>query len=762
MDLEYRILGPLEVRRNGVLLDLGGAKQRTLLAALLLRANHTVSTDQLIDELWDTTPPRAARDTVHAYVRRLHRTLRGSQSGATGRLLHGDAYGYRLSIDQDQLDLHRFDRLVAQARQSLLDGRPAAAHRRLRDALELWRGSPLTDIASDSLRTTVAARLAENRLAAVEDRIDAELALGRHAGLIGELEELARTYPTRERFRGQLMLALYRTGRRVDALDVYRRTRHLLTKEYGCDPGPELKQLERAMLANDPVLDTQSGCDRGWSQSNQEPQCTPCQLPPDIGDFTGRAEVVSRLSEVLGCSSRQKPTAVPVVAIAGLAGIGKSTLAVHAAHQLVDRYPDGQLYANLRGGESGNSSSANVLAQFLRGLGVEDENIPHSLAERGQLFRTILAGRRVLVVLDDAAEESQVRPLLPGDAGCGAIITSRRRLAGLEAVYWEHLPVFTENEALELLRRVVGIRRVDEEHSVARTIASLCGYHPLALRISGARLAAKKHWPLHRLAGKLGVRGGRLDELKIGDLDLRASFESSYGELTEYERKTLCTLSASGTPDLPNWAAAAMLGVSCVEAEDLLERLTEVQLLDVVAEEKNSARYRFHGLVWEFVAERLALRDPRVDDGGGMVRAGLVRAHRTYLDLATRALASLRDGATVDPSRGYLRGTPHVDEMTVRQVEDDPVNWFIAETDCLMSTVEQAHEMNFPELAGRLAEKLCEFFRTQDCWVEIQRTRLIASRSVRVTGGCVGTRVSHDPGPGDDLASPWVSAVSHS
>lgn len=722
MNLEYRILGPLEVRRDGQPVDLGGTKQRTLLAVLLLRANQSVSTDQIIDELWGATPPKGARDTVRAYVRRLHRTLRGTgnQSPPETKLLHGDAFGYRLSVPQGQLDLHRFDNLAAQAKRSLLAGDAVRARALLHNSLALWRGLPLADVASDSLRTAVTARLTENRLAALEDRIEAELELQHHTELIGELDELVRTYPTRERFCAQLMLALYRAGRQVDALDTYRRRKNLLAEEYGCDPSTTLQQLEHAILTNDPALNSPPVRETREPAVNRVPH----QLPPDINDFTGRTDVLNRLVQ----NFTPEGATAPIAAIAGQPGVGKSTFALHLARHLSGtHYPDGQLYANLRGQGSDRKDPFHVLAQFLRGLGVDEASIPGSLDEREQLFRTLLAGRRVLVVLDNVPDESAVRPLLPGDPGCGAILTSRRRLAGLESVRCEHLPVFTEEESLLLLESLVGSERLAREHAAAHAIVERCGNLPLALRIAGARLAAKPHWPLSRLAAKLDNPEQRLDELVIGDVDVRSSISPSYQLLTRTEQAALRVFASLPFPDMPMWVAAVALGVPHADAEDLLERLADEQLLEVVSPDRfGQVRYRLPGLTRDVVLGYG--ENPQSENS---------RVFETYLALSTCASQALHGHSTPTAT------AEDVDPTTAESIRTDPISWFQAETPCVLSAIRHLPE-TMPRLCWRLAVALFEFLRLHNRWKALGDTFELALRAAQESGESDGeTRILH-------------------
>jgi DNA-binding SARP family transcriptional activator len=413
--MEFRILGPVEVRDGAQRqLDLGGAKPRALLSILLVHANQVVSTDRLIDQLWGEATPPTARNVLQCHVSRLRRALQAGAGGAgPDPVLVTRPPGYLLRVGAGQLDLHRFEELLAQARQASAEGdRPRAAER-LRAALALWRGPALAD-ASEMLRRTAGARMDEARLVALEERLDADLALGRHADLVGELEALVADQQDRERPRRQLMLALYRSGRPAEALEAYRAARRRLVEEFGLEPSPALQRLERDILLADPALDPASS-PPGIDKDEPRPAPSgPYQLPPDIDDFTGREVAVAQVQELL---EGEQATAIVISAIAGKAGVGKTALAVRVAHRLRPRFADGQLYVNLRGAEDQALDPADVLAGFLRALGVEGAVIPEGLEERVRLYRSRLADRRLLVVVDNAASEAQVRPLLPGSPG---------------------------------------------------------------------------------------------------------------------------------------------------------------------------------------------------------------------------------------------------------------------------------------------------------------------------------------------------------
>jgi DNA-binding SARP family transcriptional activator len=604
--MEFRILGPVEVWDGAQRLDLGGSKPHALLAVMLLHANQVVSTEHLIDQLWGEAPPATARNLVQGYVSRLRQALHRRGGSETDQVLVTGPSGYLLRVGPDELDLDRFQALTLDARRATLDGDLEGAAERWCTALGLWRGPALAGAASEALQRTMVPRLEEARLVALEERLEVELGLGRHAQLVGELEALVASHRDRERLCRQLMVALYRSGRRVRALAVYRRTRQALAEELGLEPGPALQELERAILLGDPALEPVLPAAEGTPRWPTLPP-GPCQLPPDVDDFTGRESAVAEVQHLL---EGERATAIVISAIAGKAGVGKTALAVRLAHQLRPHFPDGQLYVDLRGAEAQALDPAEVLAGFLRALGVEGALIAEGLEERVRQYRSRLGDRRVLVVLDNAAAEAQVRPLLPASPGCATLVTSRARLSGLEAAHPMTLDVLEADQAVALLAKLAGPGRVAAEPGAAAAIVRLCGWLPLAVRIAGARLASRPHWRLALLAERLGDEWRRLDELKAGDLEVRASVALSYHGRNQEERRLFRLLGLLVAPSFPAWAAAALLGVEAAEAEGLLERLVDAQLVEAAGHDQaGQLRYRLHDLLRLFARERLQLEE---------------------------------------------------------------------------------------------------------------------------------------------------------
>jgi DNA-binding SARP family transcriptional activator len=730
--MEFRILGPVEAWDGAEQLDLGGSKPRALLAVLLLHANRVVSTDQLVDELWGEAPPPTARNVLQVYVSRLRQALQCRRDGGPAApLLLTRPSGYLLRVEPGELDLDQFEGLAADARRATADGDLERAAGCWRAALALWRGPALAGAAPEALRRTAVLRLEEARLVALEERLEVDLRLGRHAEVIGELEALVAANPVRERPCRQLMVALYRSGRAPEALAAYRGMRRVLAEELGLEPSPALQRLERAILRADPELEPTPA---GAAPHRPASPGGPHQLPPDVDDFTGREACLAEVQRLL---EAERATAIVISAIAGKAGVGKTALAVHVAHRLRSRFADGQLYVNLRGAEAQALDPADVLAGFLRALGVEGAFIAQGLEERARQYRSLLADRQVLVVLDNAADEAQVRHLLPASPGCAVLVTSRARLNGLEAAHSLALDVLAPDQAVALLAKLAGAGRVAAEPQAAAAIVRLCGWLPLAVRIAGARLASRPDWRLAHLAERLGDERRRLDELATGDLEVRASVALSYQGRSRDERRLFRRLALPVAPSFPAWVAATLLEVEPAEAEGLLERLVDAQLVEAAGEDQaGQLRYRLHDLLRLFARERLHAEEP-----ARARRASLERLLGAYLTLAEGAATVLEPSGLErygsDPARGQRADHP----MAVA-VEQRPLGWFEAERPSLVAAVEQACDAGLWEFAWRLADTLGSFFQLRAHWDDWQHTHALALAAVRRGGdrdaeGCI-------------------------
>ena len=690
--MRFRVLGPVCAVSGETTVELSGRKPRALVAALAMNAGHVVPTDTLIGALWGEDPPDSARAGVHSYVSTLRRAL------GEGVIMRRSA-GYELAVPPERVDLHVFTRQVTQARQALSAERFSAAAHDLTEALELWRGPALGGVDGDWAERE-RTRLGQLRLAAVEDRIEADLRLGRGPRLIAELSSLVDENPLRERARWQLMLALYQAGRQAEALDAYESGRRLLVDELGVEPSPEFQAVHGRILRGEvpePVAEAPIPVTAPPVEApTPEPKAAPQQLPPDVSDFTGREAEVAMLRKRLA----RPTTATTVCVIAGTGGAGKSSLAVHTAHLVREHYADGQLYVNLRGVHAASLEPVEVLARFLRALGAPLPSIPDGLEERADLYRTLLADRRVLIVLDDAADERHVRDLLPGGSGCAVLVTSRRRLPALAGAAHVDLAVFAEAEATELLETVIGPDRVAREPDGAADIVRLCGWLPLAVRIIGARLAARPQWPLHLLATRLRERHQLLDELSVGDLEVRGSLLLSYEGLAESERHAMRLLGWLGTMEFASWFVAPLLDVSVAAAERVLERLADSYLLDtVLVDAAGSPRYQLHDLTRAFAVERAEAEETESDAVAAVER--VVHAAVTMIDEAAARMP--RGTATHLPVRPRFN-IP--DPTTLARLVADPVGWFDAERSVFVALVERASELGLVTASTSLAAAL--------------------------------------------------------
>lgn len=687
--MEFGLLGPLEVRRTDRLVPLPGGKRRALLAMLLLRPNRVLPVNRLVDALWGDAPPATARAQLQAHVSGLRRALGGGNG-----LIETRAPGYLIRVQPHQLDVEVFEQRAARGRAAAASGRTGEAAAAFASALTLWRGPALADVSGEFV-AAASRLLAERRLVVLLERIDADLRLARHAELVPELTALAAEHPLRERVQVALMTALYRCGRRAEALATYRRSRDLLRDELGVDPSTELRQLEQAMLRADPVLDVP---DRTGPAAGRPP----AQLPADIADFTGRARQVAELHDLLAPDGpgAAGTTAVRVVAVVGRAGVGKTALAVHAGHRLAAAYPDGQLYVNLQGCGRAPVPATEALAGVLRALGVDATQLPAGIAQRAALYRSRVAGKRMLVMLDDAAGEAQVRPLLPGTLGCAVLVTSRRRLDALAGARTVTLQAMDPATAIELLSRITGSERTGAEPEAAAEVVRLCGWLPLAVRIAAARLAARPHWPLSRMVGLLTGEQGRLDELRAGDLEVRASLSLSYEGLDATARRGFRLLALLDGPDVGGWALAALLGISTRHAGAVLDLLVEAGLLEITEHPGTGAdRYRFHELIGPYAAERL-----QAEESPSTRASALTRLLSTGLALA-RQINRARFGVPSWFDTGGTAAQPREPEMSA-QVSAAATAWFDAEQDTLAGAVRQAAAAGPGDVAWRLADAL--------------------------------------------------------
>ncbi|MBG0826881.1 tetratricopeptide repeat protein [Planomonospora sp. ID67723] len=678
--LRFAILGPVQAWRDGAELDLGTPLQRSILAMLLLREGRAVTPTEMIDAVWGEGAPPRALGALRTYVSRLRAVLEPGRSPRTRpELLTSVGRGYALRIPGTALDLALFESRMQEAEKARRAGDLAAAAESMRAGLALCTGEPLAG-AVGPYAEHQRDRLIERRMSVLESLMDLDLELGRHADVVSELIALTADHPLRERLHAQLMLAYYRCGRQGDALAVFADTRRVLADELGVDPGPDLAALHRRILAADPDLagpvrlappSPAGETPLPAPETHELPR--PAQLPAAVGDFTGRGQIITRLRTLL--STQTGAEGVPVAAISGIGGVGKTALAVHVAHAMQDLFPDGQLYADLRGYGEEPTAPESALAAFLRGLGLPADVIPDGLAERSALFRSLLADRRMLVLLDNARDAVQVAHLLPGSAGCAAIVTSRHKMADLASARLFDLDVMEPDEALALFGAVAGAERVSAERAAAMDVVAACGFLPLAVRIVAARLAARPTWTVASLVPRLADERRRLDEMRVGNLAVEATFALGYGQLEEAQGRAFRLLSLPGGPDISVSAAAAVLDLSPTETEDILESLVDASLLEAPA----AGRYRFHDLLKLF-ARRTAERGPDAEAGAPALR----RLLDFYLASAQAAHRLAYEGSVV-ADRFAVSGPGRAFSSA-----DEAVTWLSVEADALFAAISQA------------------------------------------------------------------------
>ncbi|MFD7702743.1 BTAD domain-containing putative transcriptional regulator [Streptomyces caelestis] len=666
--LRFSVLGPVRAWRDGEPVATGSPQQRALLAALLLREGRTATAAELIDALWGEEPPSQALAAVRTYASRLRKVLDPG-------VLVSESGGYAVrGLGEGALDLAAAQELAAEAEKARNTGDLCHARDVLNRALSRWDGETLAGVPGPYAEAQ-RVRLEEWRLQLLESRLDMDLEQGCHAEAVSELTALTAAHPLRERLRELLMLALYRSGRQAEALAVYADTRRLLADELGVDPRTGLQELQQRILRADPNLAEPSA-------PLTEPVAAPvrpAQLPATVPDFTGRASFVRELSEVLASASGEGAQVMAVSALAGIGGVGKTTLAVHLAHEARSAFPDGQLYVDLQGAGARSAEPETVLGSFLRALGTADSAIPDSLEERAALYRSVLDGRKVLVLLDNARDAAQVRPLLPGTAGCAALVTSRVRMVDLAGAHLVDLDVMSPEEALALFTRIVGEERVGSERKAALDVVAACGFLPLAIRIAASRLAARRTWTVSVLAGKLADERRRLDELQAGDLAVKATFELGYGQLEPAQARAFRLLGLADGPDISLAAAAAVLDLPAEDTEDLLESLVDTSLLESAA----PGRYRFHDLV-RLYARACAERDEQPPSER---EAALSRLLDFYLATAAGVYAIERPG---DRLIDHLEPTQY-DGLRFSE-RQDALDWLYSEANSLLSSARQAFQ----------------------------------------------------------------------
>jgi DNA-binding SARP family transcriptional activator/tetratricopeptide (TPR) repeat protein len=686
-DLWVGICGPFSLKRDGVETGALPAGQRAVLGFLALSAGPVaVLPDVIIDALWPDDPPATASAIVYTYISRLRRLLKGD--GDRNGPISRDAVGYRLNLTAERLDLLEFRRLAGMARAES-DSHRACDH--YEHAMRLWRGDPLEDVPVLRTHHAVTA-LANERVGVVLEYADRAAAIGRSDMVLTQLKSLTAGHPLDERLHAALMVALAGSGRQAEALRVYEEVRRRLDDELGVQPADELRYTHQRVLRQD-VTPGKSAAD--WHEVRQ--------LPAAPADFTGREEERRALTDVL--AAPENHPGVPLAVISGQPGMGKTALALYTAHTVSPQFPDGQLWIQLAGASARPRVPGEVLGEMLRAVGIPGLAIPDDHSERPAALRSALAGRKVLIVLDDAASAGQVAPLLPGTSGCAVIVTSRVQLHDLEGAAHVPLDVLPTDDAVQLLGRLSSHNRVASDRAGATQLAQACGGLPLALRIVGSRLATRPQWPLSTMVRKLTQAGSRLEELEAGSLSVRASIDSSYVAIPDLDRLAFRRLALLGPNDFAGWVIPVLLGEL---ADDVLDDLVGRSLITPIGVDcTGEPRYRLHDLLRDFAAERLA------EDADGDTDSAVERLHEAWLQLARRADEALPSEPYFPPARKGPRISV-VEEKTAGEITQDPIAWFTAERINLMTAVEQACERGRIELTRALVSCHASFHYLQD------------------------------------------------
>ncbi|MGW4945324.1 BTAD domain-containing putative transcriptional regulator [Actinoplanes sp. NPDC004185] len=706
--IHVRVLGTLEIRRDGALVVVSAAKLRIILASLVLHAGRVVPVSALIDRLWDHEPPAEARAALQTYVARLRRQLGADVA------IHTRSGGYVIELPPGSCDRQELDELLESARTALDRGDRAAALESLRAANALWCGPILSDVESAVLHREEVPQLQERCLEVAERRFALELALGHHRAVVEELRALVGAYPFQEGLRALLMQALYRSGRQAEALKVYRDVAALLRTELGLDPGPELRAVHQAILLGESV----DASDRAAPGP-----ATLCQLPPAIGDFVGRADQAATIAGSLATGG--EPARMPIVVVCGVAGVGKSALAVQVAHRVRDRFPDGQLYVNLGGGGAAPRDVCEVLGELLYALGLFPDAQPRSAPARAATFRARVADRRVLIVLDDAAGAGQVAPLLPGTAGSAVLITSRRSLHELPAAEHHRLRPFSVAEGVSLLAEILDPDRVAAERPAAEELVDLCGRLPLAVRIIGARLQPRPTLHLSALADRLRDERRRLDELTVGELAVRSELAVGYGGLAAPVQLALRRMGLLPAEPFAAWTLGAVLDGG--DGERAAEQLMAAGLLDPVGlDPTGQLRYRPHDLVALFARELACGEDREVtrDAYRRLLDTFLVLAHDVHVRV------DRKDGLPPDPLPDSIAAAP----VDLAALTADPGAWLQTERAQLLYAITQACVLGSYDKAALLADLTIPPLSVRGGYDQIVQARAAVRDAARAAG----------------------------
>jgi DNA-binding SARP family transcriptional activator/tetratricopeptide (TPR) repeat protein len=706
--VQVRLLGPVEVMVDDRSRQVSGLRRKAVLATLALQAGEVVSTDQLMDVVWAQRPPPTAVNTLQRHVSHLRGAL-GCKDAIVAR-----PPGYVLDLGNDATDVQQAERLLHHSAKA---ADPVQQARHLRAALALWRGRPLADVPGLAWLEEQARRLELLCQTVKRALFDARLAAGEHVQLVPGLEQMVAENPLDEQACAQLMLALYRSSRQADALDAFHRLRRTLAEELGIDPSQALRDLELAILQQDPALDVPApgvmlpGAASPGAASREAAPPLPAQLPPAAPAFAGRDAELASLDTNLRTAQAGLAGSAPAVvisAVSGTAGVGKTALAVHWAHRVTAQFPDGQLYVNLRGFDPGGAlDPAEAVRGFLDALGVAVARIPQGLDAQSGLYRSLLAGKRMLVMLDNARDAEQVRPLLPGSPGCLAIVTSRNQLSGLvaEGARPLSLDLLSTAEARDLLARRLSADRVDSEPGAVDEIIERCARLPLALAIAASRAATSPRFPLAAIAAELRQANRALDPFDGDDLatDVRAVFSWSYRSLTAEAARLFRLLGLHPGRDIGAAAAASLAGTPPGQARVLLAELCRAHLLS----EHRPGRYAFHDLLRAYATEQA-----HAHDGADVREAAVGRVLDHYLHTAHEA------AMVMEPYRDPLalaRPRPGV-IVTGRGTAEDALGWFAAEHATLLAAIHAAADAGFGTHAWQLASVLTPFLLRRGLW----------------------------------------------
>lgn len=720
-EIRFHLLGPLRIWHGETEITLTSDRQKAVLALLLLKAGAPVRRQEIIDAVWGDGAPDSVVNLVQTYVGRLRRRIDpGHVARSRSSWLAGLGSAYAIRPDRCDSDLFRFRALAAEARSA---GAPRESMRLLLRALGMWQGACLSDL--DLLKGHPWVRAVDQeRVNVLLECAKIAFDLGRPAEVLPQLRAVAAAEPLNEVVHSWLVLALAAAGAQAEALAEYDAIRGRLADELGIDPGPQLRAAHLRVLRQDAVP---AG---PFEQPPPSGTLRPCLLPPEVAGLFGREKQASRIR---GALTGRGPGPVPVVIVSGPGGVGKTALAVHVAHRLRDAFPDGQLYADMCGTDERPADPARVLTRFLRALGVHGPALPEDLEECVDLYRSHLAGRRVLVVLDDVDSYAQVRPLLPGSCTCAVLVTSRSRLSGWPGAVSLDLGTLRPEESQGVLTAMLGRERVGAEPEKAAEIVRLCGGLPLALRAAGTRLAARPHWTLARVAGRLAEAG--LDELALGDLDVRGSIAAGYRRVSEGAQRAFRLLGLLELPSFAAWTVAMMLETSLETAEETADALADARLLETVPPDgTGQPRYRFHVLVRRFAREQAAAHEKDT-----AVRVAITRTFAALLALAEEADERL-PSRRYDPVRGRAPRWPPPAEVRAA-VLADPLGWFESERENLVAAVHQADALGLVELAWELAATVVNVSAARSRWADVERTHRVALAACRRAGDTLGEAV---------------------